>query len=70
MGEEEEALKHPTLSFAESRNEPSITTEGTELVKEVVYELLNSVEHHCDEQLLTCSISTAYSFASTVKFEI
>ncbi len=46
-----------------------MTAEWTELLKEVVYELLNSVVRDRDEQFVTCSTSTACSYISTVTFE-
>ncbi len=58
-----------TCPFAESREEPSMTTEGAELLKEVVCEYLEWVKHHCDEQLVTCSILSTYTYVWTVTFE-
>ncbi len=53
----------------ESRVEPSLTKEGSELLNEVVCERLESAERHCDEQLVTCSISTVNPYVSTTTFE-
>ncbi len=50
-----------TLSFAESREEPSLTNGETELLNEAACERLELVEHHCHEQLVTCFISIANS---------
>ncbi len=68
-GEGEVALERPTLHFAESREETFMTTKGREILKEVVNEHLESTEHHSDDQLVTCSISTAYFYVNTVTLE-
>ncbi len=60
----EEALGHPTLSFVVSREEPSTTTGGGGAP-----ERSDSVEHRCDKQLVTCYISTAYSYVSAFTLE-
>ncbi len=64
VGEEDKTLERSTLSFAESREEPSTTTGGGGAP-----ERSDSVEHRSDKQLVTCSISKACYYVSADTLE-
>ncbi len=55
--------------FCEVMARSSVMTEGAEFLNDVGYVHLESTEHHCDEQVVMCSISIAYSYVRTVNCE-